>query len=416
MATGHRHESYQGIYRGKVVEVVDDKRGRLILEVPDVYGPGVSSPVAKACGMGGGFQDQFGACWVPPAGSAVWVMFEFGGNPQTPVWLPGWVSAAASDSDMPKFAKEEDDTGDVPDRGADIAVDAWGQEFQEPGPKKLTDYPYGRGWRSESGHLIIMDDTPGDELMQLTHKDGSQIEWGPGGSEVHRVKGSQNETFHGSVTRHFRGDVNEIYEGSKKMTIYGDYKKKVVGTFYENRVGDISNDLQGNLAQTYGATYTKTMGSESRTVQNNRKLMVLGQELKAIGKDWGLTVSDFMTLSVGNRNLSRTALAINAQQGNLEIEGTDATGLIQQGSLKIWGSIDLQDAMYIGQTHLKALVSAKVDAPKTVVGPGSAMMTAGTAVAKLGSQSTGSATLGPINLPVTVFVTGLTSSCLDVVS
>jgi len=83
---------YYGKYRGLVLNNIDpEQRGRLMIQVPDVLGLGLSSWAMPCVPMAG---IQMGAYFVPLIGSGVWVEFE-AGNPDYPIWTGGfWGSAA----------------------------------------------------------------------------------------------------------------------------------------------------------------------------------------------------------------------------------------------------------------------------------------------------------------------------------
>ena len=81
-----------GKYRGTVINNIDpEQRGRLLVQVPDVLGTGLSS-WAMPCMPVGGL--QMGAFSVPPMQSGVWVEFEQG-NPDYPIWTGSWWGSAA---------------------------------------------------------------------------------------------------------------------------------------------------------------------------------------------------------------------------------------------------------------------------------------------------------------------------------
>lgn len=75
---------FYGKYRGMVINNVDPmKQGRMLVQVPDVLGLGVSSwalPCVPFAGI------ESGAYAVPLVGSGVWVEFEQG-NPEKPIWV-----------------------------------------------------------------------------------------------------------------------------------------------------------------------------------------------------------------------------------------------------------------------------------------------------------------------------------------
>ncbi len=80
---------YLGKYRGSVLSNVDPMQmGRLMLQVPDVYGSMPSTwamPCVPAAGM------QMGMWFVPPIGAGVWVEFEQG-DADYPIWTGCWWS------------------------------------------------------------------------------------------------------------------------------------------------------------------------------------------------------------------------------------------------------------------------------------------------------------------------------------
>ncbi len=85
-------KQFFGKYRGLVLNNIDpEQRGRLMVQVPDVLGLGLSSWAMPCVPMAG---IQMGAYFVPLIGSGVWVEIE-GGNPDYPIWTGGfWGSAA----------------------------------------------------------------------------------------------------------------------------------------------------------------------------------------------------------------------------------------------------------------------------------------------------------------------------------
>jgi uncharacterized protein involved in type VI secretion and phage assembly len=76
-------DKYYGKYRGMVLNNIDPMMiGRLLVQVPDVLGLGVSSWAMPCVPVAG---PQMGVYVVPLVSSGVWVEFE-GGNPDYPIW------------------------------------------------------------------------------------------------------------------------------------------------------------------------------------------------------------------------------------------------------------------------------------------------------------------------------------------
>lgn len=84
--------SYFGKYRGTVLNNIDPlQTGRLLVQVPDVFGLGTSSWALACVPLAG---KQMGAWFVPQVGAGVWVEFEKG-DPDYPIWTGCfWGSAA----------------------------------------------------------------------------------------------------------------------------------------------------------------------------------------------------------------------------------------------------------------------------------------------------------------------------------
>ena len=81
-----------GKHRGLVLNNIDpEQRGRLLVQVPDVFGLGISNWAMPCVAFAG---PQLGAYTIPVIGSGVWVEFE-AGDPDYPIWAGCfWGSAA----------------------------------------------------------------------------------------------------------------------------------------------------------------------------------------------------------------------------------------------------------------------------------------------------------------------------------
>lgn len=124
-----------GLYRGLVRDVDDpEARGRLRLEVPEVWSGGRLSNWAAYCSAFGG--GGAGFYFLPRPGDGVWVLFERG-EPTRPVWIGFW------------FNQQD--------------------PRPEPGAKDV------RVLRSKSGHRIVFGDEAGSEFIEVRDKAGNFI-------------------------------------------------------------------------------------------------------------------------------------------------------------------------------------------------------------------------------------------------
>ena len=92
---------FLGKFRGTVINNIDPMLiGRLLVQVPDVHGPGISAwamPCVPVAGINNGFMA------VPIPGSGVWVEFEQG-NPDYPIWVGCFWGSAAETPVLAKTA------------------------------------------------------------------------------------------------------------------------------------------------------------------------------------------------------------------------------------------------------------------------------------------------------------------------
>ena len=118
---------------------------------------------------------------------------------------------------------------------------------QEPYYDNASLYPFSHVTETESGHIIQMDDTPGQERINIHHKSGAFIEILPDGSMVRKsagengldwvtvtdqyvhVKGVQNVTVDGNANVYIKGDSYTRTDGNQRNDIVGDYELNVGG-------------------------------------------------------------------------------------------------------------------------------------------------------------------------------------------
>ncbi|WP_158860378.1 phage baseplate assembly protein V [Lunatibacter salilacus] len=91
-------EKYYGKYRGVVKENIDpEKRGRILVKLPDVTGLDTSSWAMPCVPIAG---PNMGTYFVPIIDSWVWVEFE-AGNLDYPIWIGGFWE---NQSEVPELA------------------------------------------------------------------------------------------------------------------------------------------------------------------------------------------------------------------------------------------------------------------------------------------------------------------------
>lgn len=87
-------------------------------------------------------------------------------------------------------------------------------EGPEPGSAFGAKYPYNKVMKTESGHVIEIDDTPDKERIHVYHKSGTYVEINNDGRMVTKVADDDIEVVVGSKTVFVKGDVRIESEGN----------------------------------------------------------------------------------------------------------------------------------------------------------------------------------------------------------
>lgn len=176
---------FPGLYRGTVVDNKDPLgAGRIRVRVLAIY-DGVRDehlPWSQYADpfMGGG--DDVGGLFVPDVGARVWVFFE-NADFMTPVYFAG---APAK----PHF----------------------------PSEKSNGEYPFNRVLKTKAGHVIEIDDSPGEERIKITHKSGTYDLIDKDGNVVQNIVGNLTQTVDGDVSQNVGGSLTSVVSGDTQLT------------------------------------------------------------------------------------------------------------------------------------------------------------------------------------------------------
>lgn len=191
-----------GKFAGQVMNVLDPKKLGRVKAL--VEGAGfVSTPTPWAFPAAARFKGEFA---VPDVGDNIWVEFE-NGNPNRPLWSPGFWSEPNAQSETPGRARGE--VGSFP-KGSDSCVTASGETKTEPADPFAAVYPKNRVIQTAAGHLIEIDDSPGAERIHVWAKGGSFFEFHPDGKVVMKSAGDRYVYVTGNDVLHATGKIDLV--------------------------------------------------------------------------------------------------------------------------------------------------------------------------------------------------------------
>lgn len=100
--------------------------------------------------------------------------------------------------------------------------------IDEPTDPYAAQYPFNHTHRSESGHLIEIDDTTNAERIHVYHKSGTFIEIHPNGDVVTQHKNGWRSVT-GNDKVHVTGDMTLVVDGNMNVTVGGNQTTNVTG-------------------------------------------------------------------------------------------------------------------------------------------------------------------------------------------
>lgn len=162
-------------------------------------------------------------------GSTVFGFFADGNECQIPIILGTLAGLFGKDeiSELPQTAVEKSSVGASKNQKRIAAQSPFPGEPTNPYSAK---YPYNKSMRTESGHLIEVDDTPNNERIHIYHRTGTFIEIDNSGQLV--VKSTEdkfdittknnNVYVGGNVNVRIKGNVNVLVDGTYTLESKGN--------------------------------------------------------------------------------------------------------------------------------------------------------------------------------------------------
>lgn len=330
-------EKFYGKYRGYCKDINDpQKLGRIRAEVPAVLGKGVLSDWCEVCIVSRQSLDT------PPVGTGVWVEFE-AGDKNKPIFVGCWLGIAAGKLDTPDTAVgARDETSAFPKGRESISIgeDEEGNNLfiQFPGTKFNASYGKNKVFKTESGHIIEIDDTPGNERLHIYHKKSSYFEFDRKGGINQRSAGNcfvanaknKTEITNEDKVSGTKGNSNETVGKTKTVKVTKDYKTTVNGK-KETTVNSDSSEKIG------GGKIFECAGGLTISIGGKRAEVIAGSRTVNVMANSDETILEFANLQIANKSQSENARKVTIATGNYFID-------IKKGDIKfqtLLGNIEL---------------------------------------------------------------------------
>lgn len=202
-----------------------------------------------------------------------------------------------------------------------------------PGPSQ---YPLNQVQETSSGHIIEIDDTPGNERVLIRHNSGAGVELTSQGDVVISSRLNRVEVAGADHTVIVEGEGNLVYRGNLNLRVTGDfnvdclnYNVNVRGNKTENITGASTVNVGRNSRETIGGAQSVAvaggstgtyLSGQTTSIKGNYSLNVDGDNSQFASGAANIT-SDAMTLSSNNSNIASQSLSVFGATGTIGGEG-----------------------------------------------------------------------------------------------
>ena len=236
-------------------------------------------------------------------GTLVAGVFMDGQRAQLPVVM--FTMGTKTPEDKPNPAKgfsdpsgtyPEDEKLDTPHLN-ELARDNWGEHpINEQLDEQRTDweppqtlepeYPFNLVYQTTSGHIIELDDSPGNERIRLIHRTGSYAEIKDDGRVVFKSVNDKYEITDGDKYREVTGDHFKMNRGDVQEEIKGDRDTLLHGTSTEEIRSDRDTLLHGTSTEEIkGDRDTLLHGTSTEEIRSDRDTLLHGTSTEEIKGD-----------------------------------------------------------------------------------------------------------------------------------
>lgn len=152
------------------------------------------------------------------------------------------------------------------------------------------EYPKNQVFRSESGHVREIDDTPGSERTLDMHKSGTYVEVDSAGDKTTVVTGDNYEVLIKDNNVYIKGECNLTVEGNLRTYVKGNYLLEVDGDKFEyikgSRFSSVAKYDQMDSKQSViavGSTATIALKSKLSSLDGLAGISFIHPQIDAIG-------------------------------------------------------------------------------------------------------------------------------------
>jgi len=203
-----------------------------------------------------------------------------------------------------------------------------------PGGKK-TEYLGNHTITTEAGHMVEIDNTPGDRRVKIYHAKGTVIEVHDDGAMITTVKGLTQNFHDKGLEERVKGDFKIIVDGNVDMRVTGNMRHKIDGDYNLDcknlyvKVGGLES------REVVGEQRVQVNGKQTHRVSGDRETITGGGHVESVGADAKATVTGENTAITGGNSLIMTGGEQTISSGGSMGIGGSAVGIASTGTTSV---------------------------------------------------------------------------------
>lgn len=207
-------------------------------------------------------------------GTTVFGFFADGNECQMPIVLGTLAGLVGKEeeNELPKSATDKNSVGALK---ASKRIGGTSPFPGEPASSYNAKYPYNKVLRTETGHLIEVDDSPANERIHIMHKTGSYVEINQAGDVIVKSTSNKYDITTKNDNVYVGGNINLYVKGNVNTQVDGSYTLNVKGPIVMNgSTVNINNGTYG--AARKGDLVTNDDGSGDQPIKESSSTVFIG--------------------------------------------------------------------------------------------------------------------------------------------
>jgi predicted chitinase len=196
----------------------------------------------------------------------------------------------------------------------------FGGTWSQPEVPFGAQYPFNHVYESESGHIHEIDDTPGQERLNIYHRSGTYTEVDANGTQVNYIVGDNYVLMERNGNIHVAGECNITTEGQVNIMVQSDANINVSQNANIEVGNNVNLDVHRDMNTTVGGDYRINVEGEMSITAASVNTWSKGAfQVQADGETHLYSGTDTYVNSGGETHIKADTTLNMSSTGNMDI-------------------------------------------------------------------------------------------------